>query len=51
MSNPLLVLMALTNAGIAFGYWDKDNYGMAITFAAYAVACMGFIWANLAGKT
>ena len=51
MSNPLLLLMAITNAGIGFGYFRSGNYGMALTFTSYAVACLGFVWANLAGRT
>lgn len=46
MSNPLLALMAATNAGVAIGYLRAGQYGMTLVFTSYAVACLGFIWSN-----
>lgn len=46
MSNSALFAAFLLNMLIAFGYFKDSNPGMVLTFASYAQACLGFIWAN-----
>lgn len=43
----MLAIMAALNASVAYDYLRGGNVGLAITFASYAVACVGFIVANL----
>jgi hypothetical protein len=43
MSVPALALMALLNLVASVGFLNQGNYGMAVVFASYAVACGGFI--------
>lgn len=47
MSNTLLMFLFITNLGIAISYFNDRNYGMALAFACYAFASVGFILTNL----
>jgi hypothetical protein len=46
VSNTALILAALLNFIISFGYLQSKNYGLVLTFVSYGVACLGFIWSN-----
>lgn len=46
MSSGLLGAVALAYLGVAVGYARAGNHGMALAWAAYAVANVGFIWAE-----
>ena len=41
-----LVIMAMLNAWTSYGFLFQKNWGMGIVFAAYTVACLGFIMAG-----
>lgn len=45
MSKWLLAIVMLIYAGVAIGYFREGNNAMALTFAAYALANVGFIMA------
>jgi hypothetical protein len=46
MSNPALFGMLILNLVAASGFLKQHNYGMALVFTSYAIACAGFIWSN-----
>ena len=47
MSSTLLAIVAVIYLGVAVGYARAGNPGMAGAFMAYALANLGFIWANI----
>ena len=49
MSNPLLLAVAGAYVWVAVDYWLAGKNGMALAFGAYAIANLGFIWANQGG--
>ena len=46
MSNTLLAVVAVMYVWVAVDMFYAGKDGMALAFAAYAVANIGFIWAN-----
>ncbi len=47
MSAPLLALCAFIYVGVAVSYARSGQWGMCIAFAAYALANVGFILAEV----
>lgn len=47
----LLLVPTACYLGAALGYALEHRWGMAITFASYALANCGLIWAGVAGRT
>lgn len=43
MSTPLIAITGLIYLGVAVDQWLKGSPGMALTFAAYALANVGLI--------
>jgi len=46
MAGWLLGIVALIYLGVAVSYWLQDDRGMALAFAAYSLANVGFILAK-----
>lgn len=46
---PLLITTACY-VWVAFGFWQQGNVGLAVAFAGYSVANLGFLWICIAGQ-
>lgn len=44
MSSWLLAVVTVIYVGVATAYWIEGRPGMAVAFAGYAAANIGFIW-------